>query len=120
MEVRVQTHKVELPGKSRTELAERIQRSFSRLSSRVARLHVTLKDINGPRGGRDKVCVIRAELRDGGEVMVADRSSRLENALMRSLRRGRGLIDREVHRRQALKRKRQPQHYPAMAGPAQV
>jgi hypothetical protein len=40
--------------------------------------------------------------------------------LMRSLRRGRGLIDREVHRRQALKRKRQPQHYPAMAGPAQV
>jgi hypothetical protein len=118
MEVKVQTHKIELPGKSRTELAERIRDSFSRLSSRVARLHVTLKDINGPRGGRDKVCVLRAELRDGGEVMVVDRSSRLRSALMRSMRRARGLIDREVQRRQALARKRLPKTRFAMADTA--
>lgn len=106
MEIRVDTQRVNLPRRGVSALRRRIGRAFERVASGVTHLHVTLRDINGPRGGRDKVCVLRAELADGGEVMVVDRSETLRRALFRSLRRGRQLVRREVERRRSRQRSR--------------
>jgi len=106
MEIRVDTQRVNLPRRSISALRHRIGQAFERVGSGVRRLHITLKDINGPRGGRDKVCVLRAELADGGEVVVVDRSEKLRRALFRSLRRGRRLVRREAQRRQSMQRAR--------------
>jgi hypothetical protein len=67
---------------------------------------VTLKDINGPRGGRDKVCMLRAELADGGQIVVIDRSSKMRHAIFGCLRRSKSLIAREVKRRRMQHRRR--------------
>jgi hypothetical protein len=99
MDIRLETQDVALPPRAGQALNSRVAETFARLSSGIARLHLTLKDINGPRGGRGKVCVLRAELAGGGHVVVTDRSARLGRAIVRCMRRGRARIAMELRRR---------------------
>ena len=99
MQVILETQDIRLPAGSRGDLMDRVRRSLTRLNDSIARLHVHLKDINGPRGGRDKICMLRAELASGGQIVVVDQSSELRRAISRCLRRGRSLVSRELQRR---------------------
>ena len=99
MEVRVDTRNVEFPSHSSESLGTRIEHLLSGLKTRIIRVHVTLKDINGPRGGRDKECVLRAELTNGRKIVVIDRSASLGRAIVRSVRRCKQRIDRDIKRR---------------------
>jgi ribosome-associated translation inhibitor RaiA len=99
MEVRVETHHVSLPRNNRASLAARIGRVFARFSDHVTQLRVTLKDVNGPKGGRDKVCVLSADLQGGGQVVVVDRADKMRSAIFGCLRRARSVVSRELRRR---------------------
>ena len=106
MDVQLRTQEIELPRNGFRELSRRLARKFSGMSFRIARLHVTLKDVNGPRGGRDKVCILRAELTEGGEILVRDRSSHLRRAIDRCARRMKHALGREARRRKVRARGR--------------
>lgn len=99
MEIRVDARNVELPSNAGVRLRARVQRVLARLTAGVTRVHLTLKDVDGPRNGRGKVCMLRAELSGGGQVVVVDRSVRLGRAFVRCLRRSRRIISREIKRR---------------------
>lgn len=105
MEVRLATHRVTLPPRAAAALERRIRHRLRRLATRVARLRITLADVNGPRGGRDKVCTLEAEFVDGGRLLVRERSEELWRALGRCLRRGRRSIDRALSRRDLARRR---------------
>lgn len=104
MEIHVNSHRVALPAHASADIARRVRFVFDRLAPSVARLHITLKDVNGPKGGRDKVCVVRAELAGGGQVVVQDRSARMRRALGRGLRRAKSIITEQVRRRRDMAR----------------
>ena len=42
-----------------------VGRALQRFGPRITRVDVRFRDVNGPRGGIDKECEIRAHLRDG-------------------------------------------------------
>lgn len=105
MDIRLQTQHVVLPRRALSRIRTRVREGLERVAERVTRLQVTLKDINGPRGGRDKVCILRAELVDGGQVVVIDRAANLRRAMARCLQRSKRVIDREVKRRQRARRR---------------
>ena len=50
----------------------RLEFALGRFAGRVRSLHVTLKDLNGPRGGLDKQCRIDIRLRRLGRLIVID------------------------------------------------
>jgi len=104
MRVFIDSQHIELP--SRTTVEHHVQRVLTRFANRLERVALTLRDDNGPRGGRDKVCTLRADLRGGGQIIVVDRSSNLKRAIARSLRRARSLVAREFAR----KRRNQRRH----------
>ena len=106
MEVRMDARQVVLPSRSRDVLARRIVRLFGRLTSSISRVHITLKNVDGARGGRGKVCVLRTELASGDQIVVIDRSVRMGRAIIRCLRRSRQLVARELKKR----RRRHPRH----------
>ncbi|XOV85599.1 MAG: hypothetical protein ACFHXK_10890 [bacterium] len=106
MEVQIETQNVEIPVNSSRNLAERVRKSMSHVGNHVLRLHLSLRDVNGLKGGRDKVCTIRATLASGGEVVVVDRNKQVRKALFNALRRGRVVINRELKRRRQQKRRR--------------
>lgn len=109
MNVTVETQHVALPPHGEESIAERAQTVFSRHSSRISYLIVTLKDINGPRGGEDKICIVRAQLADGGQVLVVDRNTRLRNAVSGCFKRAKLLVCKEIKRRQRHRLRQRPE-----------
>lgn len=99
MNVRLTTQHVEVPPSSGEALTERVRQTLARLGDRIRGVQMTLKDINGPRGGRDKVCLLRAELTDGRQIVVVDRSDRMRDAISSCLRRTKALVAKQVKRR---------------------
>ena len=99
MNVTVETQHVYLPRHADESIVNRAQKVFSRMASRISHLTVTLKDVNGPRGGQVKVCVLKAQLIDGGQVLVVDRSAKLRNAVSSCFKRSKLLISKELKRR---------------------
>jgi len=111
MDILLRTQEVSLPDNGSGVLARRLDQMLARAAARIKRLHVTLKDINGPRGGRDKVCTLRAELSDGGQIIVSDRSADLGRAIARSARRLKASFGREIARRRVRRRQRPAPEY---------
>ncbi len=108
MQVQLETRHVELPSRANTRMSSRVGRVFQKFESVIHRLHLTLKDVNGPRGGEDKVCLLRVELKGGGQLVVREQGESLARSIGRCLRRGIHLVSREQKRR--LSRRRQSQH----------
>ncbi|MGD8340286.1 MAG: hypothetical protein PVH89_05855 [Gammaproteobacteria bacterium] len=99
MQVFLESSSVVLPRNESQVLTTHFRTSFERFASRIQSLSVSLKDVNGPRGGRDKICMIRVELAKGGQIIVRERSSKLRRAITKSIRRARALIAHELKRR---------------------
>ena len=99
MEIQSDTHEVSIPEHASAGVVARAGRVFSRLKAPITRLQVTLKALNGTRSGRDKMCVVRAELADGRQVWVIDRSTKMRRAVTDCLRRAKVLITQEIERR---------------------
>lgn len=81
------------------ELAQtRLKTAFQRLAMRVSKATVQLADLNGPRGGVDKVCHLEVQTVGGGTVIVravaSDWRTAFDDALARALR----LLARLLHR----------------------
>jgi ribosome-associated translation inhibitor RaiA len=72
---------VELTDELRAFTARRIHFALSRAADVVRRVDVTLADVNGPRGGVDKVCRIRLAGRELPEIIVEERDASLEVAV---------------------------------------
>ena len=106
MNVNVQAHHVTLPSNAGARLAERARIVLARFRDGITRLDMTLKDVNGPRGGKDKVCVVRAEMADGRQIIVIDRNTHLRRAIGRSLQRAKAMIANHIARQHRVKRTR--------------
>ena len=110
MDIRLQTQHVTLPRRALSRIRSRFRHGLERVAERVARLQVTLKDINGPRGGKDKECVVRAELVDGRYIVVIDRNVSMRRSIGNALRRAKLLIANEMRRRKDRVRSRLRRH----------
>jgi putative sigma-54 modulation protein len=99
MQVFLESSDVVLPRNEGEALATRFRSAFERFANRIESLSVSLKDVNGPRGGRDKVCMIRVELAKGRQIIVRERSFRLRRAIGKSIRRTKVLVAHELKRR---------------------
>ena len=106
MDIQLRTQEIEIPRNGVRDLSRRLAYRFSGVAFRISRLHVSLKDLNGPRGGLDKECVLRAELIEGGEILVRDRSRHLRRAIDRCARRLKHALGRETRRRKTRVRHR--------------
>jgi len=84
------------------DLQDRVERSIEfavdRHKSRIARISVHVSDVNGPRGGVDKLCQITADARGAQPVMILEKGVDLLAVINRAVRRLRYRIGRRVHR----------------------
>jgi putative sigma-54 modulation protein len=99
MDVTLDTRNVTVPATFRNRLTHRVSGFFSRFDHSVRKLHVTLKDVNGPRGGIDKVCQLNIELTDGKQIIVQECSNRLVKSIGLSIRRARNLVARQLKKK---------------------
>jgi ribosome-associated translation inhibitor RaiA len=66
MEISIQTSGLRLSTGERESVRkhvrERIEETFARIKRRIMRVSVHIEDVNGPRGGQDKHCVVKVSL----------------------------------------------------------
>ncbi len=70
MKITIKAHRLKLAQETNTAMERRLRFALGRFGASVSEVTVRLTDINGPRGGIDKECLVVAELRKGGEVVV--------------------------------------------------
>jgi putative sigma-54 modulation protein len=99
MKIDIQTRGFETTESIRDYASRRLQFAISWIGSNVSGVNVTLSDLNGPKGGRDKCCAIRLQIAGEPSVLIADKEVDLYVAIDRSADRCKSLLARRMSRR---------------------
>lgn len=103
MHVEAQAHEFSLTAALRHFVERRVRFALGRYRDAVRAVQVRLRDVNGPRGGADKLCLLQVELAGQRPLVIRDSDTDLYRAIGRAARRA----DQQVARRLA-RRDRQP------------
>lgn len=98
MKLEIFAQRIEATEVLSTHIERRLRFALGRFGARVARVAVTLTDLNGPRGGVDKQCRIVAFLVPKGEVVVEVRDADIFIAVDRAADRLGRVMARELER----------------------
>ena len=101
MHIDIHTHGFTLTAGLREYVEKRLAYAMSYGDDSIMRLTVRLSDINGPRGGNDKRCLIEARLKQAPAVVIEDVEADLYQAIDRAAERaGRTLVRRLARQRE--------------------
>lgn len=109
MDVRIIAQEFSLTPSLRERLDRRLRYAFSHTSNKVMRIIVRLRDLNGPRGGPDKVCQVSITMPGRAELRVREVHEDLYTAIDRAVRRAANSAMRVMTRRRpahSMKRQR--------------
>jgi len=88
----------------RTFVERRVLRKLSRVSKKVRSLAISIRDVNGPRGGIDQVVRVVIRLALGGKIVVRHRTSDALAGLLMAIKRALRAMRREIGRRRSNRR----------------
>lgn len=89
----------------RDYLERRLRFAFSPMLTRVGRIAVRLRDLNGPRGGRDMACRVCVQLPGSPEVVVNEVQEDMYNAIDLAVKRAAYRVSRLLVRRRMGRRR---------------
>jgi putative sigma-54 modulation protein len=78
MKIDVHVNGIEVTDDTLTLLRQRLESELERLGRRLHRVHVHIADINGSKGGIDKLCRVVAHIRRQPALVVEDRDGDLK------------------------------------------
>ena len=105
MRMHVQGHNIQLSDALHEYTARRIGFAFDRVADRIREVVVRLTNVNGPRGGDDKLCRVQVHLASGGSLVLRDRDASAYRAIDRSVRRIKRIVEDEIRRKRDLRRR---------------
>ncbi|OEU50968.1 MAG: hypothetical protein BA866_03765 [Desulfobulbaceae bacterium S5133MH15] len=70
MKTTIKAHHLRLDQKTNSAMERRLRFALGRFGASINEVTVRLTDLNGPKGGIDKECLIVVKLRKGGKVIV--------------------------------------------------
>jgi putative sigma-54 modulation protein len=74
MKLELRARGVRLSEKLKIHIESQVRSAMGRFGDRVLRVRVSLKDLNGPKGGEDIRCEIQADLAHRGAIMIKETS----------------------------------------------
>ena len=104
MQIQIQTSDLETPTGWREQVEKRVRFVLRRLRHGIRHARISLRDVNGPRGGVDKECQVTLK-RDGeGEVVVRIQARTAQNALIAALHQAARRLVRSQQRQRGSRR----------------
>lgn len=98
MEIQLHSQEFSLTQALRLHLARRMHFAFARVRTRIARVIVRLRDVNGPKGGRDKLCQVTVAIPGRPEIVVREMRDDIYQAIDAALKRAACSVRRNVER----------------------
>lgn len=102
MQLEIRSPNLFLNQRVREHASRRVHFAFSRFSTRIDRVVITVADINGPKGGLDKRCGVRVAGRDGWLVTVMDTDGQIEAAVSRAVSRASRAVSRQIDKQRRM------------------
>ena len=96
MKLRVATRGIELSSDLNDYVRRRAHFSFGRFAGRIRSLSIRLADVNGPRGGIDKVCNIRVDVGLRQAVIVRELQANIHAAVAFAMERAERAVQRQL------------------------
>ena len=104
MQIEIQARGFKLTEALRTQAERRVRFALGSTSGRVRSVVMRLADENGPRGGADKRCTIRANLPGAPPVIIQQQEADLYVAIDRAADRAGRAVSRRLERTYAARR----------------
>ncbi|TNF35505.1 MAG: HPF/RaiA family ribosome-associated protein [Gammaproteobacteria bacterium] len=98
MQIEIQALNFDLTQPLRNHVRRRLDFALSGRYEHIQRILVRLSDINGPRGGTDKCCLIQVILPQLADVLIEDIEADLYNAINRAADRAGRTVSRKLAR----------------------
>lgn len=96
MKLHLTSDGIELTTEHRQYVQRRLGFALGRFAGRIARLTVLLSDVNGPRGGVDKCCLIRVDAGLPQPVVIRERHADLHAAVALAAERAGRALERKL------------------------
>ncbi len=96
MKMRLAARGIELSADLKDYVKRRAHFSLGRFAGRIRSLFVTLSDVNGPRGGIDKLCDIRVDVGLRQQVIVRERQATIHAAIAFAVERAERAVQRQL------------------------
>ena len=106
MNIDIQTSGVSASAGLRRFVRRRVDFAFSTRSEQIGRILVRLSDVNGPRGGHDKSCLVQVRMPGQPDVVVENLESNLYVAIHRAIDRAGWTAARKLERQRRKARAR--------------
>lgn len=87
-----------LPKTVRDVVERRAALKLSRFADLIAAVHVSVRDINGPRGGVDLRCRVRVQLKRGPDVIIQETAASVKDAIIGAFDRAARSVARRLQR----------------------
>lgn len=106
MNIDIQTSGISASAGLRRFVRRRIDFAFSTRSDQIGRILVRLADVNGPRGGDDKSCLVQVRIPGQPDVIIENIESNLYVAIHRAIDRAGWTAARKLERQRRKARAR--------------
>lgn len=101
MELAIKTSNVEMSNDITSQIKEKVQRVFSRVSDNIMAVKLTVKDVNGPKGGNDKQCTVVVHCHGMPSVVASNNQQTIVAAVNLALAKAHASLVKRVKRNQA-------------------
>lgn len=115
MQIDIQARGFSLTEALDNRVHNRLGFTFLHASSRVNRVRVRLSDLNGPRGGVDKCCLVEVRLEGLPVVIVEDIQSNMYTAIDRAVGRAARTVKRRLAQQGSRRHQDAAQHVHLLA-----
>jgi putative sigma-54 modulation protein len=99
MEVRIVAPQTAISANTHRQTMESLSYALDRLQHAIREVRVTLRDENGPKGGADKVCLLRLRMVPRGVVVVSKKATEILGAVALAAESAKLAVSRRLERR---------------------
>lgn len=100
MELTITDLNTGLSNENLSRIRQKAQRMFSKAYESISAIKLTLRDINGPKGGKDKTCQIIIRTKGMPDIIINDKQTTVMSAVNISLSRASIALLKKVKRKQ--------------------
>lgn len=100
MDLTITDLNIELSNDNLSSIKQKARRMFNAISDSIQIMKITLNDINGPKGGKDKHCRIVIHTKGMPDIVITDNQTSVMSAVNAALARARTTLLRKVKRKQ--------------------
>ncbi len=103
MRIEIQTKDVKTGQNFKHALKVKIRKMFLHNSHKIRLINITLRDVNGPKGGEDKLCKVNIFVEGGKHILVSVKEISAYKAAIQAIRKANSTFYRQLGKAKTFK-----------------